>query len=90
MCHLFRLVASHLTGLRTSWITPSHPAYFFYFFFFFFILSSLLLFSCLHRGSPLPPSSARHLLFLIFAKRCVGVSPAAPVLSLQPAGSLLF
>lgn len=24
VCHLF--VASHLTGLRTSWIIPSHPA----------------------------------------------------------------
>ncbi|XP_033983728.1 uncharacterized protein LOC117480493 [Trematomus bernacchii] len=41
VCHLFRLVASHLTGLHTSWIIPSHPADFFYLFFFFFILPAL-------------------------------------------------
>lgn len=42
MCHLSWLVASHLTGLHTSWITSSHPADFFYFvYFFFFMLPAL-------------------------------------------------
>lgn len=61
MCHLFRLVASHLTGLHTSWIIPSHPADFFYLF--FFILTALF-FST--GGTALVVLSATPGRFLIF------------------------
>lgn len=48
VCHLSRLVASHLTSLHTSWIIPSHPVYFFCYFLFLFILPALVF--LLRRG----------------------------------------
>lgn len=85
MCHLFGLVASHLTGLHTSWITPSHPAYFCYLFFFFRSDSSCV-FSAGGLRSCRPQLDTREV--LIFVRRrfffffCFFFS----VLSLQTAG----
>lgn len=73
-------------SLHTSWIIPSHPAYFFYYFFFFF--SSRFLSLLLHRGSRLVLSVRQRGEVLLIAKPpCVGVCFAGP-LSVQTAGSL--
>lgn len=82
MCHLSWLVASHLTGLHTSWITSSHPADFFYFVYFFFYAPSSRLFFARRRGvhRSCRPQLDTCEVFLL-AKLCVGVfspSLAAP------------
>lgn len=82
MCHLSWLVASHLTGLHTSWITSSHPADFFYFVYFFFYAPSSRLFFARRRGvhRSCRPQLDTCEVFLL-AKLCVSVfspSLAAP------------
>lgn len=82
MCHLSWLVASHLTGLHTSWITSSHPADFFYFVYFFFYAPSSRPFFARRRGvhRSCRPQLDTCEVFLL-AKLCVGVfspSLAAP------------
>lgn len=90
VCHLFRLVASHLTGLHTSWIIPSHPADFFFYFFlvlvlFFFILPARV-FSPPPGGPPLLPSCQARPSWRFFSGSSSLLS--RPVLSVQTAGSL--
>ena len=92
VCHLFRLVASHLTGLHTSWIIPSHPAdFFFYFLFFFFSFFFSILparvFSCPPGGRTTAAVLSSSTFLEVFFSGSSSLL-SRPVLSVQTAGSL--